>query len=195
LVAVILRGITLILLFSGKDITMPELSVTLVDRTGVSSTSHDNFKAGIMHELENILADLLYSTSEPTVISARWVSQSPAAGDQDLVIHWVPDRDHSYLRQRWTNIPIDPRAGGHTHKDGNVTGSEFYRFPRLKTPQAYAKLAAHEAMHNITGLGNRGLHGQMGLAGDARGTPLPIIPNDRTLAQAGMQRGLTSQLL
>jgi len=196
LVAVILRGITMIHIFPRKDLTMPEITVTLVDRTGVASQSHENFKAGIMHELEDILGDLLYSNSDITVVNARWVSQSPAAGDQDLVIHWVPDRDHSYLRQIWPSTVIAQNAGGHTHQHGNTTGSEFYRIPKLKTTGDYAKIAAHEAMHNITGLNNRQLHGQLGLAGDAGGTPhLPVTPNDRTLTQAGMQRGLPNQLL
>jgi hypothetical protein len=51
-------------------------------------------------------------------------------------------------------------------------------------------------MHNITGLNNLQLHGQMGVAGDPNGTPhLPVTDNDRTLVQAGMQRGLPDQLL
>jgi len=32
---------------------MPGITVTLVDRTGGASLSHENFKAGIMHELED----------------------------------------------------------------------------------------------------------------------------------------------
>jgi len=53
---------------------MPDITVTLVDRTGVASLDHENFKAGIMHELEDILGDLIYSTSEITVVNARWTS-------------------------------------------------------------------------------------------------------------------------
>jgi|SRR5262245_6373445 len=182
--------------FPRKDHPMPEISVTLVDRTGVASPSHENFKAGIMRELENILMDLISSTSDITVVNARWVSQSPADGDQDLVIHWVPDRDHSYLRSIWPSTVIDINASGHTNRVGGIAGSEFYRKPRLNSPSAYAKIAAHEVMHNITGLNNRQLHGQMGLAGDSKGTPqLPPIANDKTLAQAAMQRGLPKQLL
>lgn len=175
---------------------MPDITLTLVDRTGVASPSHENFKAKIMHELQYILGDLIYSTSEPTVVNTRWMSQSPAAGDQDLVIHWVPDRNHSYLFSKWPSTIIDPNASGHTKSNGNITGSEFYRHPKLKTPLAYAVIAAHEAMHNITGLGNRQMHGQMGLAGDSGGTPhLPVTNNDRALVQGGMQRGLPNQLL
>ena len=175
---------------------MPGITVTLVDRTGGASLSHENFKVGIMHELEDILGDLIFSASEADVVNARWVSQSPASGEQDLVIHWVPDRDHSYLRSKWPSTRIAQNAGGHTHTHGSMTGLEFYRRPTLKTPLAYAILAAHEAMHNITGLNNLQLHGQMGVAGDANGTPhLPVTNNDRTLVQAGMRRGLPDQLL
>jgi hypothetical protein len=38
---------------------MPGITVTLVDRTGGASLSHENFKAGIMHALEDILGDLI----------------------------------------------------------------------------------------------------------------------------------------
>jgi hypothetical protein len=175
---------------------MPGITVTLVDRTGGASLSHENFKVGIMHELEDILGDFIFSASEADVVNARWVSQSPASGEQDLVIHWVPDRDHSYLRSKWPSTRIAQNAGGHTHTHGSMTGSEFYRRPTLKTPSAYAIIAAHEAIHNITGLSNLQLHGQMGVAGDANGPPhLPVTDNDRTLVQAGMRRGLPDQLL
>ena len=177
---------------------MPEITLTLVDRTGGASPSHETFKAGIMHEIENILGDLIYSTSDVTVVNVRWMSYSPAKGDQDLVIHWVPDRDKSYLRQKWPSTIIDKDAGGHTNADpqGKTWGSEFYRHPRLKTPLAYAVMAAHEAMHNITRFNNLQLHGQGGLAGDKGGTPhLPVTDNDRKLVQAGMQQGLPDQLL
>jgi len=67
---------------------MPQITVTLVDRTGAAaSASHENFKMGIMQELVKILDDLIHSDSEATVINTRWVNQSPASGDQDVVIH------------------------------------------------------------------------------------------------------------
>jgi len=175
---------------------MPDITVTLVDRTEATSQNHETFKAGIMSELENLLSDLIGSNSDITVINMRWVSQSPAPGDQDLVIHWVPDRDHSYLKQKWPDTNIDLKASGHTNSKGNTTGSEFYRHPKLKTAAAYALIAAHELMHNITRTNNHQLHGQGGLAADAGGTPhLPITDNDRSLVRAGMQRGLPDQLV
>ena len=178
---------------------MPSITVTLVDRTGATaSPSHENFKAGIMHELAHIFEDLLYSASDVSVVNTRWVSESPASGEQDLVIHWVPDRDHSYLRSNWPNTRIAQNAGGHTNSQGSITGSEFYRRPRLQTPLAYAKLAAHEAIHNISGLNNIQLHGKhgSGLAGDSGGVPhLPVTDDDRQLVQAGIQNGLPDQLL
>jgi hypothetical protein len=185
-----------------KERSMPEISVTLVDRTQNTSSGHENFKAQIMREVENILLDLItpqpLSESDIPVVNIRWVSQSPAAGDQDLVIHWVEDKASSYLQQKWSTVSINPDAGGHTYitPDGKTAGSEFYRHPRLKMPAAYAKLAAHEGMHNITRMGNKQLHGQGGLAGDTGGHPqLPVTDNDRKLVQAGMQRGLPDQLL
>jgi hypothetical protein len=175
---------------------MPGITITLVDHTQDTSQDHESYKAQILHEFANIFSDLLSSSSDPTVVNVRWLSQSPQAGDQDLVVHWVQDQDHSYLRTKWSTVSINPAAGGHTYNDGVMVGSEFYRRPRLRTALAYAKIAAHEAMHNITRLGNHALHGQMGLAGDAGGTPqLPVTTNDRSLVQAGLQRGLRPQLL
>jgi hypothetical protein len=175
---------------------MPDITVTLVDRTGSSSQSHEPFKAGIQSELANLLGDLIGSKSDAAVVNTRWVTQSPGAGDQDLVIHWVPDRDNSYLKKNWSDTKIDLRASGHTNSKGNTTGSEFYRHPKLKTAAAYALIAAHELMHNITRTNNAQLHGQGGLAGDAGGTPqLPITDNDRSLAQAAMKKSLPDQLL
>ena len=128
---------------------MPGITVTLVDRTGGASLSHENFKVGIMHELEDILGDLIFSASEADVVNARWVSQSPASGEQDLVIHWVPDRDHSYLRSKWPSTRIAQNAGGHTNTQGSITGSEFYRRPTLKTPLAcYNRRSRGHAQHN-----------------------------------------------
>jgi len=175
---------------------MSEITVTLVDRTGSSSKSHETFKSGITSELESILGDLIGSKSDVTVVNVRWVSQSPAPADQDLVIHWVTDRDTSYLKSKWSDTKIDPKASGHTNSKGNTTGCEFYRHPKLKTAAAYALIAAHELMHNITRTNNAQLHGQGGLAGDAGGTPhLPITDNDKKLVKAGMQKGLPDQLV
>jgi hypothetical protein len=175
---------------------MPEISVTLVDRTGLTSQDHENFKVRIMRELQDILMDLLYSDSEITAVNTRWMSQSPASGAQDLVIHWAPDRNQSYLLQKWASTNIAQNAGGHTKQVGKVVGSEFYRIPKLRTPKAYALIVAHEIMHNITNLNNHQMHGQMGVAGDPQGTPhLPVLDNDRKLLQDGLRRGLLDQLL
>jgi hypothetical protein len=154
-------------------------------RERIAIAEVDRLRRLALAQAEKEAADIesgIHSDSEATVVNTRWVNQSPASGDQDVVIHWVPDRDNSYLRKKWPSVQIAQNASGHTYIDKDMTGSEFYRRPRLQTPSAYAKIAAHEAMHNITGLGNQKLHGQRGLAGDGAGTPhLPVTDNDKTL--------------
>jgi hypothetical protein len=81
-------------------------------------------------------------------ISVSWGSGS---NSDNLVIHFVEDIAHSYLRQTWPQMRVDPRAGGHTHTHGSLAGTELYRTtPSGKvTPRRYGALAFHEALHNL----------------------------------------------
>ena len=59
---------------------MPQITVTLVDRTGAAaSASHENFKMGIMQELVKILDDLIHSDSEYLRLSMHFWQPWPRA--------------------------------------------------------------------------------------------------------------------
>jgi hypothetical protein len=170
---------------------MPSITVTLVDHIN----SATNLRLLIVRHLEEIFSDLLDS-DELGVVNVRWMTSSPAAGDQDLVLHFVNDIASSYIAQKMPGDPINPVDGGFTRSRGDITGSEFYRFPRGfpkgATATGYAKLAAHEAMHNVTGLGNAQLHG---LGGIANSPPqLPVTPDNRTMFQNSLSK-IPDQLL
>jgi hypothetical protein len=174
---------------------MPELTVTLVDHTTGTS---DHFKTQLMHEFENLLAELLWSRSDPAVVNMRWMKPTPPP-DQDLVIHWVQDISSSYIVEKLGHKPGDERDGGFTASNRGVRGSEVYRHakdtadPHARFPPIhFAKLAAHEAMHNMTRMGNDQLHGRGGLADSP--PQLPVNDENRRIVQAALAN-LPDQLL
>ena len=81
-----------------------------------------------------------------------------------------------------------------------MTGSEFYKFPTDKNGKSlgqfraigYAKLAVHEAMHNVTRLSNEKLHPQGGVG--ASPPQLPVNDANRKAFQAGLGK-IPAQLL
>jgi hypothetical protein len=179
----------------GRRIRMPELSVTLVDHTQGTS---DNFKTQIKRELEKILLDLLTTGSEPGAVHMRWVNPTPS-GDQDLVIHWVQDVSSSYVFQQLGHKPGNERDAGFTASNRGVRGSEVYRRPSVEgDPNArfpaitFAKVAAHEGIHNMTRLGNAELHGRGGLADSP--PQLPVTDANRRIVLAALSN-LPDQLL
>src|SRR5262249_5550043 len=103
---------------------MPEITVTLVDHT-----NSPNLRPLIAHELEKILLDLVSVDGESSAVNRRWLTASPADGDQDLVLHFVNDIPSSYVAQKMPGPPIKPIDGGVTRPGPDKTGSEFYKFP------------------------------------------------------------------
>ena len=170
---------------------MPSISITVVDHIN----SATKLSLLIQRHIEEIFSDLL-SSDDVSVVNVRWMTSSPAAGDQDLVLHFVKDVASSYIAQNMPGAPISTVDGGFTRSRGDVTGSEFYRyplgFPKGATAMGYAKLAAHEAMHNVTGLGNAQLHGLGGISSSP--PQLPVTDDNRTLFQNSLS-GIPNQLL
>jgi len=60
----------------------------------------------IMHHLEDILLDLLHSNSELSLVNMRWMTTSPSADDQDLVLHFVNNIASSYVASKMPGEPI-----------------------------------------------------------------------------------------
>ncbi len=173
---------------------MPELTVTLVDHTQGTS---DNLKALIMHHLEDFLLDLLFVDSEVSAVNMRWMNPTPPP-DQDLVLHFVENVASSYVSQMMPGKAHRADGGGFTRTQSGVTGSEFYKVPLVDgnptrfTAIGYAKVAAHEAIHNITGMTNIQLHGRGGLANSP--PKLPVANDNRSIVQAALGN-IPTQLL
>ena len=174
---------------------MPQITVTLVDHT-----NSPQLMPLIQKHLEDIFKDLLFSQSEAPVVHIRSIATPPKADDQDLVLHFVDDIASSYVATNMPGPPIKPYDGGVTRPGPKKTGSEFYKFPTDPNGKpmgqfraiGYAKLAAHEAMHNVTKLDNATLHPQGGIGGSP--PHLPVNDANRKAFQAGLSN-IPSQLL
>jgi hypothetical protein len=122
---------------------MAKYTVKLVDHAAWSP--HDQF--GIQKAVQKRFDEAFDGT--PDSVDVSWVVATP---NDNLVVHFVPDRDHSYLKVRWPQANINPRAGGHTYTgDRPLSGTEVYqtrqgdRFPYA----SYAATVFHEALHNL----------------------------------------------
>lgn len=122
---------------------MAKYTVKLVDHATWST--HDQF--GIQKAVQKLFDEAFNGT--PDSVEVSWTVPSPT---DNLVVHFVPDRDHSYLKVRWPQANINRRAGGHTYTgDRPLSGSEVYqtrqgdRFPYV----SYAATVFHEALHNL----------------------------------------------
>jgi hypothetical protein len=126
----------------------------------------------------------------------RSVTTSPGANEQDLVLHFVKDIASSYVAAQMPGKAITPVDGGVTRPRADKTGSEFYQFPQGfsggLTATGYAKLAAHEAMHNVTRMDNDILHPKGGIG--ASPPKLPVNDDNRKDFQKGMSN-IPNQLL
>ena len=164
---------------------MPELTVTLVDH----ASAPDNLKMLIMRALEDIFTDLLDVSGELSTVNMRW-SSAPAPGDQDVVLHFVEKVASSYVSQKMAGKAHRIDGGGFTRHVGNKAGSEFYLLPLVDgkpsrfTAKGYAKIAAHEAMHNVTRQSNLTMHGQGGIG--ASPPQLPVNDKNREKFQAAL---------
>jgi hypothetical protein len=166
---------------------MPQITVTVMDHT-----NSPQLVPLIVHHLGDILRDLLSSSSEAGVVNIRSVTTSPSDDDQDLVLHFVDNIASSYVATQMPGPAITPVDGGVTRPRPEKTGSEFYKFPTDINGKSlgqfkaigYAKLAAHEAMHNVTRLDNNKLHPQGGVG--ASPPHLPVNDENRKAFQAGL---------
>jgi len=121
---------------------MAVYSVKLVDHR--NSTGAET--AAISASVSRIFGLAFVGTSDS--IRVLWGAGSAA---DNLVLHFVADIASSYLRQTWPNMTVSPKAGGHTHSHGSMSGTELYRTtPAGAIPlRRYGALAFHEALHNL----------------------------------------------
>ena len=121
---------------------MTTYSVKLVDHR--NSTSAET--AAICASIKRVMGLAFVGTRDG--IDVSW---GVGSARDDLVLHFVEDIAHSYLRQTWPTMRVDPRAGGHTHTHGSLAGTELYRTTPAGAlpPRRYGALAFHEALHNL----------------------------------------------
>jgi len=127
------------------------------------------------------------------------VAWGAGARSDALVLHFVPDVDHSYIEQQMSGgSTIRGDAGGHTRTRNNVTGSEVYKHmvigghSTMVRDDAYGRLAFHESLHNrFPALTNADLHGPNGGGGLATSPPGHTL-TDRNRDM--MRQGLASNV-
>lgn len=162
---------------------MANYTAKLVDRT---SGSPPNLLRAIERDVQSLFDEAFDGSNLQVAVS--W---GGASDIDNYVVHFVEDKTpaNSYLLQTWPHLPnIDPRAGGHTFRDGVKSGSEVYRFDSASRAQArglgYAKLILHELFHNqFPHVNSDDVHGDWGGGGLAAAVPELFDPprriNDR----------------
>jgi hypothetical protein len=164
---------------------MANYTTKLVDRT---SGSPANLLHAIVRDVQSLFDEAFDGSNLQVAVS--W---GDARDIDNYVVHFVDDKTpaNSYLLQTWPHLPnIDPRAGGHTYRDGVKSGSEVYRFDNGSRRQAhgigYAKLILHELFHNqFPHVNSDEVHGDWGGGGLAAAVPVlfdrPHRINDRNM--------------
>jgi hypothetical protein len=123
---------------------MSAYTAKLVDHTG---SGLETFKSGIQRLAQETFDQAFDGTADKVTISWGAGTQS-----DNLVIHFVEDIAHSYIRQKWPSAAINADAGGHTHiASGPLCATELYKMAqgRRQHVRELGLLAFHEALHNL----------------------------------------------
>jgi hypothetical protein len=175
---------------------MANNSVKLVDHT---NTPH-GLQKRIKIRLQELFEQVFHGT--PDKVTVEWGSGVPADA---IVIHFVENVDHSYIRENWGGAAVDEHKGGHTRLHKGKSGSEIYKLvlfagssSRVKPGaphdhDAYAIMAFHESFHNQ--LPYRDIHddGGGGLADEK--PHLPMTTKNIELMRNGLAGNILPQLL
>jgi hypothetical protein len=117
----------------------------------VKLVDHANWNDGNKHGIEVAVQEKFDEAFEGTSDGVD-VSWGTGADTDNYVVHFVPDRDHSYLKQKCPRAVINEEAGGHTYTgDRPLSGTEVYRtIHGSQYPyKGYALTVFHEALHNL----------------------------------------------
>lgn len=158
---------------------MANYTARLVDRT---SGATPNLLRAIQRDTQSLFDEAFDGTR--LQVAVTW---GDATELDNYVVHFVDDKTpaNSYLLRTWPQADIDPRAGGHTYRDGTKSGSEVYRFAsdtnRGPVPGiSYAKLVLHELFHNqFPHVRSDEVHGDWGGGGLAAAVPVLAGPPHR----------------
>jgi len=136
--------------------------VKLVDRADLSDEQRHSLQVAVQKKFDEVF------DGSSDGVGVSWGS---GGAHDNYVVHFVPDKDHSYLKQKWPRAVINPEAGGHTHSDGSLSGTEVYR--RRNGAQfhskEYALTVVHEAFHNLYPYQTTAWVHEMDGGGDAAG--------------------------
>jgi hypothetical protein len=122
---------------------MARYVVKLVDRASFSAADEHAIQVATQKRFDEAFKD----TADSADVS--WGSGTP---NDNLVVHFVPDREHSYIKQKWPDANIILEAGGHTYTGARpMSASEVYRKRDGGDFHfgSYAATVFHEAMHNL----------------------------------------------
>jgi hypothetical protein len=126
-----------------EETPMARYIVKLVERADFSSSDEHAIQVAV----DKSFKEAFEGTSDGVDVS--W-----GTGDQNdnLVVHFVPDREHSYIKQKWPDANIALEAGGHTYTGARpMSATEVYRRRAGGDFHfgSYAATVFHEAMHNL----------------------------------------------
>jgi len=122
---------------------MSKYIVKLVDRADFSTADEHSIEVATQKRFDEVFN----GTSDTADVS--WGSGD---ANDNLVVHFVPDRDHSYIKQKWPQANIALEAGGHTYTGARpMSATEVYRKRDGGDFHfgSYAATVVHEAMHNL----------------------------------------------
>ncbi len=122
---------------------MARYSVKLVDRAGFTTADEHSIQVAVQKKFD----EAFNGTSDGVLVS--WGMANP---NDNLVVHFVADREHSYIKQRWPNANIAEEAGGHTYTGARpLSATEVYRKRDGGDFHfgSYAATVFHEALHNL----------------------------------------------
>jgi hypothetical protein len=122
---------------------MAHYVVKLVDRADFNTAAEHAIQVAVQKRFD----EAFEGTSDDVGVS--W-----GTGDakDNYVVHFVPDRQNSYIKQKWPNANIALEAGGHTYTgERPMSATEVYR--RRDGGEfhfsSYAATVIHESMHNL----------------------------------------------
>ncbi len=161
---------------------MANYSVKLVDHTDPSSLQ--TFKGGVKRLTQERFSEAFNGTSDSVTVS--WGQGTQA---DNVVIHFVKDRDHSYIRAtKWPNAKILPIAGGHTHTEGSLACTELYEEVGGKRQHVaeLGVLAFHETLHNLFPFWTEDeMHNTGGLAAKKVGPHVEMTSRNKEMMRQG----------
>jgi hypothetical protein len=102
-----------------RETFMAKYIVKLVDRADLSDVQRHSIQVAVQKKFD----EAFEGTSDGVDVS--WGTGTP---NDNYVVHFVPDRDSSYLKKKWPRAVINEEAGGHTYTGNKpLAGTEVYR--------------------------------------------------------------------